>query len=80
MLPPKELSEAMSTLRSLAEQAGRKPQEVPVSIFGIPGDEALLRQYQELGVERAVLAVPSEERAKVLPLLDQYAGLVSKFA
>ena len=80
LLPPKELAEAMRTLRSLAEQAGRNPQDLPVSIFGLTLDESALGQYQELGVERAVLAVPSEERDKVLPLLDQYAALIPKFA
>lgn len=80
LLPPHELAEAMRTLRSLAEQAGRNPQDLPVSIFGLSVDEAVLRHYQELGVERAVLAVPSEARDKVLPVLDQYAALIPKFA
>ncbi|MGE0684283.1 MAG: LLM class F420-dependent oxidoreductase [Candidatus Binatia bacterium] len=75
-----DLAAAMRTLHTLAEQAGRKPNEVPVSIFGIPGEAATLRQYQELGVERAVFALPSEARDKVLPLLDQYAALLPTFA
>jgi probable F420-dependent oxidoreductase len=74
---PQELKAAMSTLRALAEQAGRNPREIPVSIFGVPHDEPLLRQYQELGVERAVFALPSEGRDQVLPLLDQHARLLS---
>jgi hypothetical protein len=53
---------------------------MPVSIFGVPGEEATLRQYQELGVERAVLAAPSVGREQVLPLLDQYAALIPKCA
>ena len=80
LLPPKELAEAMHTLRALAEQAGRKASDFPVSMFGVAGEEATLRQYQALGVERAVLAVPSEGPEKVLPLLDQYAKLIAKFA
>ena len=79
LLPPKELAEAMQTLRSLAEQAGRNPQDLPVSIFGLTLDESALGQYQELGIERAVLAVPSEGPDTVLPLLDQYAALIPKF-
>jgi hypothetical protein len=67
-------------LHALAEQAGRARRDVPVSIFGVPGEEPTLRQYQELGVERAVLAAPSEGREQVLPLLDQYAALLPKFA
>jgi hypothetical protein len=70
----------MRTLHALAEQAGRNPREIPVSIFGVSDDETLLRQYQELGVERAVFALPSAGREQVLPLLDQYARLLSTFA
>jgi len=53
---------------------------VPVSIFSAPNDEAVLRHYQELEVERAVLTVPAREKDQVLPLLDTYAVLVPKLA
>jgi probable F420-dependent oxidoreductase len=76
----KELPAAIDELRTMAKQAGRQPNEVPVSIFGAPGEEPVLRQYQEINVERAVFAVPSEGKDKVLPLLDQYATLIPKFA
>jgi probable F420-dependent oxidoreductase len=79
-IQPQELTAAMRTLHALAEQAGRNPREIPVSIFGVSDDETLLRQYQELGVERAVFALPSAGREQVLPLLDQYARLLSTLA
>jgi probable F420-dependent oxidoreductase len=80
LLPPKDLTVAMRSLHTLAEQAGRSARDVPVSIFGVASEEATLHQYQELGVERAVLGAPSEGREHVLPLLDQYAALIPKFA
>jgi probable F420-dependent oxidoreductase len=80
LLPPTALAEAMRTLRALAEQAGRTPSDIPVSTFGVPGEEATLCQYQELGVERAVLAAPSVGREQILPVLDQYAALIPKCA
>ena len=67
-------------LHARAEQAGRKPSDVPLSIFGAASDEATLHRYQELGSERVVFTVPSRERDHVLPLLDTYAALVAKFA
>jgi len=76
----KDLPGAIRNLRAHAEQAGRKPQEVPVSIFGAAAKEAALQQYQELGVERTVFGLPPAERDKVLPLLDQYAAMIPKFA
>jgi probable F420-dependent oxidoreductase len=80
MLPSADLAAAMRTLHTLAEQGGRSPRDLPVSIFGVPDEETTLRQYQEIGVERAVLAVPSDGREQVLPLLDRYAALLPKFA
>ncbi len=74
------LPEAIRNLRMLAEQAGRKADDVPVSMFGVPGEEALLRQYQEIGIERVVFIVPSEGEDKMLPLLDQYAAFIPRFA
>jgi probable F420-dependent oxidoreductase len=75
----RDLEGSIAELRSLAEQAGRKASDVPVSIFGAPDQEKELRDLEALGVERAVLFAPSEGRDKVLPLLDRYAELVAKF-
>jgi len=79
-IQPADLSAAMKNLRSLAEQAGRKAENLPISLFGVPAEEASLRQYQEVGVERIVFIVPSEGKEKMLLLLDQYAAFVPKFA
>jgi probable F420-dependent oxidoreductase len=76
----KDLPAAIRELHTLAQQAGRKPQEFPVSIFGSAADESLLRQHQEMGIERSVFFLPSAGRDKVMPLLDQYAKLIPKFA
>jgi probable F420-dependent oxidoreductase len=71
---------AIKDLHARAEQAGRKPSDVPVSIFSAPDDEAVLGQYQDMGIERAVLSVPSKDADVILPLLDKYAAHVTKFA
>ena len=75
-----DLPAAIKDLHARAEQAGRKPSDVLVSIFGALNDEAVLRHYQELGVERVVLTVPSREKDRVLPLLDTYAAFLPTFA
>ncbi len=75
-----DLPAAITDLHARAEQAGRQPSEVPVSVFSAPGDEAALRHYQAMGVERVVFMIPSKGKDQILPLLDTYAGLVSKFA
>jgi probable F420-dependent oxidoreductase len=75
-----DLPATIRELHGLAQQAGRRPQDVPVSIFGVAADESLLRQHQEMGIDRAVFFLPSAGREKVLPLLDKYATLIPKFA
>ena len=74
----------------IADQGGKLIAELPLerlqsrlgelSFFGAAAEEATLRRCQELDVERVVFAVPSEEREKVLPLLDQYAAFIPRFA
>ena len=75
-----DLPATIRELHALAERAGRQAKDLPVSIFGVAADEALLRQYQEMGIERAVFFVPSAGKDKVLPLLDRYATCIAKFA
>ncbi len=76
----KDLPAVVRDLRSRAEQAGRRPEEISISVLGVPGDEATLHQYRELGAARAIFFVPSAGREKILPLLDQYAALIPKVA
>ncbi len=77
---PRDLPAAMKDLNERAARVGRKPSEVPVSIFGAPGKEDTLKQFQDAGVERVVVGLPSDNKAKVLSLLDQFAPLIQKCA
>ncbi len=76
----KDLPAVLRDLNNRVEQAGRKPQDIKVSIFGSSAKEETLQKYQELGIERSVFGLPSDGRDKVLPLLDKYAALLPKFA
>jgi alkanesulfonate monooxygenase SsuD/methylene tetrahydromethanopterin reductase-like flavin-dependent oxidoreductase (luciferase family) len=75
-----DLPAAIADLRRRAEKAGRDPRSIPISIFWAKAEEAELRKYQSMGVERAILGVPAAPRDEVLPILDQYAELARKLA
>lgn len=77
---PKTLPTAQQDLKTLAEQAGRKASEFPISIFGAPGKEDTLSQFRDQGVDRVVLWLPSAGKEKILPMLDDYAKLLPKFS
>ncbi|RPH78185.1 MAG: LLM class F420-dependent oxidoreductase, partial [Candidatus Rokuibacteriota bacterium] len=68
----------MAELKERAIKAGRDPKTITTSVFGAPGDAALLDQWAAAGVHRAILRLPPEGRDKVLPLLDQWAKLVKR--
>ena len=72
---PINFPEKIAALRTRAEKAGRDPASISVSIFHAKTDEAVLRSYQEAGVERAIFGLPSADRDSILPLLDRYAKL-----
>jgi hypothetical protein len=63
-------------LRAQAARAGRDPKTISVSVFGGKTDAPLLDRYRAAGIDRVVLPLPSDGREQVLPLLDQYAGLL----
>jgi probable F420-dependent oxidoreductase len=72
------LDEAIADLRQRAEEAGRDPGAVSVSLFGVRPDEGKLAAWRDMGVARVVFFVPSALAGTVLPLLDQYAAVARK--
>lgn len=62
--------------RQMAEEAGRDPESIPVSISAVAMDEDLLKRYRDAGVERVMFSLESEMAEKVLPVLDKIASLM----
>lgn len=71
------LTENLPKLRAVAEEAGRDPATISVSVFGAQADPGRIAHYSELGAERVVLWLPPAGRDVVLPILDSYADLVT---
>ena len=67
-------------MHARAEKFGRQASDLAVSAFMAPAEEAVINQYQELGIERSIFAVPSESRDKVLPILDKYAAFMASMS
>ena len=67
MLPP---------FRDMLKAAGRKSEEVPVTLFGVGMNGEALKAARDAGVDRVVFGIPPEGKDKVLPLLDKGAALM----
>ena len=71
-----DLLGAIGEFHRMAQEAGRDPKSIPLSLFMAPSDRKVLDQFAQEGVQRAIFALPSDSREKVMPLLDRYAALI----
>ncbi len=69
--------QAVAQLRQAASAAQRDFSTLSISVFGAPADQAVLAQYRELGIQRALLAIPDLTRDEILGVLDKYTPLVA---
>jgi probable F420-dependent oxidoreductase len=63
--------------RQLAAEAGRNPDEVPMSVFAARQDQEQLKRYQDAGVDRAIFMVATFGRDEALKSLDAAAAVAS---
>jgi probable F420-dependent oxidoreductase len=71
-----DLAKEVTELRRVAEQNGRDPKTISVTVFAAPTDKRALDGYEAFGAERAVFFLPPAGADKVLPVLDQQAKLI----
>ncbi len=72
-----DMPAAIASLAREAEQAGRDPASIPVSVLCTeqPTPDTL-RRYRDLGVARAVVVAPAVGAGDVLPFLDRFAAAI----
>ena len=68
--------EQLARLHRIAREKGRDPKTISTSVFRAPPDKATLTEYEEAGIDRAVLEIPDESRDDILRVLDRYAPLL----
>jgi len=67
------LDEAIPQFREMAEEAGRDPASLEVSVFGAPSSAKAIEQYRKAGADRVVFGLPPAPRDELLPILDRCA-------
>ena len=66
----------MPRWRQMAEEAGRDPSSLSVTLGGAPDDLAVLRRNRDLGVTRMTVRLPPAGKDDILPILDRWAKLI----
>jgi probable F420-dependent oxidoreductase len=68
--------EFMPRLRQMAEEAGRDPQSLSVTLGGAPEDIDVLKRNRDLGVTRMTVRLPPAKEGEILPILDRWVKLI----
>jgi len=71
-----EPEEYMPRFRRMAEEAGRDPRSLPVTLGGAPEDPDRLKRYRDLGIARINVRLPPAKGDEILPVLDRWAKLI----
>ncbi len=67
--------QTVDRLRRMASAAGRNPSTFSITVFGAPADPAVLGEYRQAGIQRALLEIPDLSREEILRVIDKNATL-----
>jgi probable F420-dependent oxidoreductase len=68
--------EYMPAFRKMAQEAGRDPASLSVTLGGAPEDADKLKRFRDLGAARVNVTLMSEKPDAILPVLDRWTGLM----
>jgi len=71
-----EIADMIPEFRKMATEAGRDPKSIEITVWFPKQDPDLMKRYEDLGVARVVFNLESEKADKVLPVIDNLAGLM----
>ncbi len=73
---PERVIAGMEKLQRFAEEAGRYPATISVSVFAPPPKDDVINRFRETAAERVILMVPPQDADATLRRLDRYANWV----
>jgi len=76
--PDGDVDELLPKFHQMLSEAGRDPQSVPVTLFGVPEDADRLARYRDNAIARVVVMLPSANSDTILPTLDRWAELIRR--
>ncbi len=65
-----------AALDELAEAAGRDPASIQVTVFNVAAERDTLKQYEEAGADRVILALPNAREAGAVDEVARLAEAV----
>jgi len=75
-----DFAQQITTLKQMAEDAGRDPNSFEFGQFATPAKTEVVDALIEAGIHRIVFALPPAEADVVLPKLDSYAEFAAQYS
>ncbi len=73
---PEQVRQGCETIAQLAEDAGRSPASISVSVFGQPADPDLIRQFEDAGAERVMVRLETAPEEESIANMERIAEAV----
>jgi hypothetical protein len=71
-----DIADALPKFREMVREAGRDPNSVEVTLFGLGEDLDRLKRFAEMGVTRMVPMFLPEKADTVLPIVDRWTNIM----
>ena len=71
-------AEQIPAFRQMAEEAGRDPETLSISVWGRQPNMEEIEGYEALGVERVCTSLESAKEDEILPVLDRWVPLIER--
>jgi len=69
------LPDKITELRQMAEDKGRDPESIEISVFGGRPDQESIDRFREMGVVRVALSLPSSTPDAAMEKLEEYSAV-----
>ena len=64
----------------MAAEAGREPDTLPVTSFGLQPENDIVSKTSDAGIDRVVFGLPPEKTDTILPMLDKFSAMAEKYS
>ena len=75
-----DVVELLPRFRQMAAEAGREPDELPVTSFGLQPEDDIVSKTSDAGIDRVVFGLPPEKADTILPMLDRFSVMAEKYS
>ena len=71
-----DLSDVLPEFRKMAQEAGRDPASIEITLFGLGADVDKLKRFAEMGVARVVAMLPPDSPDKAKEAIDTWTNVM----